>query len=183
MSPATSQTEFQNRSQIFVSKVTFGCHLQFIFNMPLHELGPIPFGFRTLVPAVVFCCHLWCEKNSHCHFEWKVGGQRTSFQSLQSKEETFWVMRDWVSDVLITKPAMQVMNREGPEVFQSKCLTHQLPNRKTRKTSIFTLLEEMVTKHATKVVAKNNIVLRSESFIINRSREKITFCWSDLNLK
>ena len=54
-----SKTEFQNRSQSFVSKVTFGCHLQFIFNMPLHELAPIPFGFCTLVPAVVFCCHLW----------------------------------------------------------------------------------------------------------------------------
>ena len=154
---------------------------EFILNMPFHELTPSPLCFCTMVPAVVFCCHLW-EKLT-LSFEWKVGGQRTSFRSLQSKEETFWVMRDWVSDVLITKPAMQVMNREGPEVFQSKCLTHQLPNRKTRKTSIFTLLEEMVTKHATKVVAKNNIVLRSESFIINRSREKITFCWSDLNLK
>ena len=77
--------------------------------------------------------------------------------------------------MLITKPAMQVMNREGPEVFQSKCLTHQLPNRKTRKTSIFTLLEEMVTKHATKVVAKNNIVYISESLIIKRSRKKSHF--------
>ena len=59
--------------------------------------------------------------------------------------------------MLITKSAMQVMNREGPEVFQSKCLTHQLPNRKTRKTSIFTLLEEMVTKHAIKLVAKTTL--------------------------
>ena len=30
-----------------------------LFNIPLHESAPIPFGFRTLVPAIVFCCQLW----------------------------------------------------------------------------------------------------------------------------